>query len=210
MDVLWAGGPYQADLSEAVARRLALFTPLTGGTKTMDSKAQTIPKSIAVAICLSLLAVLLGFVLGGIFGAVESSIKGHLDDSGSAVLDTVYGGDVAAKDAVVRKSWAYLKRAHMHGGAIGSVAIGCILTLIVLCQQGPLVRLSALSLGSGALLYSLFWLLAGFTAPGLGSTGVAKESLSIVAVPGAALCILGLCGTIFCVAKSCFSEPTET
>ncbi len=175
----------------------------------MSSKTQTIPTAMAAAMCLSLLAVLLGFVLGGIFGAIESSIKGHLDDSGIAALETAYGGDVAAKDAVVRKSWAYLKRAHMHGGAIGSVAIGCILTLITLCRLGPVEKTSALALGAGALLYTLYWLLAGLTAPGLGSTGVAKESLSFVAIPGAGLCILGLCGTIFSVAKTCFSKSTE-
>ncbi len=176
----------------------------------MSHKTQTTPTPIAVAMCLSLLAVLLGYVLGGVFGAMESSIKKHLDDSGIAALETVYGGDTAAKDAVVRKSWAYLKRAHLHGGAIGSVAIGCILALITLCHLGPVEKLSALSLGAGALLYSLFWLLAGFSAPGLGSTGVAKESLSFIAVPGAAFSILGLCGTLFSVAKTCFSKSEET
>ncbi len=175
----------------------------------MNSQMHIVPTSIAVAVCLSLLAILFGFVLGGLFGSVESSIKKHLDDSGTAVLQSVYQGDVAAKDAVVAKSWDYLKRAHLHGGAIGSAAIGSILALILLCRLGMLAKLSALAFGSGALIYSLFWLLAGLAAPGLGSTGVAKESLKFLAIPGAGLCILGLCGTIFSVVKACFFAPTE-
>jgi len=63
-----------------------------------------------------------------------------------------------------------------------------------------------LSLGAGALLYSLFWLFAGFTAPSLGSTGAAKEALSFIAIPGAGLCLLGVVGTILSVLKaSCCS-----
>jgi len=35
-------------------------------------------------------------------------------------LQSAYQGNVAAKDAVVKKSWEYLKRAHLNGGAIGT------------------------------------------------------------------------------------------
>lgn len=174
----------------------------------MSPQMRPIPKSIAVGICLSLLAILFGFVLGGAFGTVESSIKRHLDDSGTAALQSIYKGDVAAKDAVVKKSWEYLQRAHLHGGAIGTAAIGSIMTLILLCRLGMLEKLSALAFGSGALIYSLFWLFAGLTAPGLGSTSVAKESLSFIAIPGAGLSILGLCGTIFSLVKACFFRST--
>jgi hypothetical protein len=175
----------------------------------MNTQMRTVPKSIAVGACLSLLAILFGFVLGGAFGAVESSIKKRLDDSGTAVLQSVYKGDVAAKDAVVKKSWEYLQRAHLHGGAIGTAALASVMALILLCRLGRLAKVSALAVSSGALIYSLFWFFAGLTAPGLGSTSVAKESLSFVAIPGAGLCILGLCGTIFSVVKACFFAATE-
>src|SRR3989338_1182090 len=171
----------------------------------MSTQMRPVPNSIAAGACLSLLAILFGFVLGGAFGAIESSIKKRLDDSGAAVLQSVYKGNVAAKDAVVKKSWEYLQRAHLHGGAIGTAAIASITTIILLCRLGLVAQLSALSFGSGDLLYSLFWLLAGLTAPGIGSISVAKESLSFIAIPGAGLSILGLCGTIFSVVKTCFS-----
>jgi hypothetical protein len=162
-----------------------------------------------VGACLSLLTILFGFVLGGAFGAVESSIKQRLDDSGTAMLQSVYKGDVAAKDAVVNKSWAYLQRAHLHGGGIGTAALTSILTLILLCRLGTIAKMSALAFGAGALIYSLFWLMAGFAAPGLGSTGVAKESLSFLAIPGAGLCLLGVSGTILCVMEACFFASPE-
>ena len=68
----------------------------------MNTHLRPVPKSIAAGLCLALLAVLFGFVLGGVFGAAESSIKKRLDNSGSAVLQSAYQGNVAAKDAVVK------------------------------------------------------------------------------------------------------------
>lgn len=176
----------------------------------MNTQVRSVPRPIAIGLCLSLLAILLGFLLGGAFGGMEDAIKGHLEDSGTAALQSAYGGDTSAKDAVVAKSWQYLQRAHLHGGAIGAAAIGAILTLIAVCRLGLVAKLSALAFGMGALLYSLFWLFAGLKAPGLGSTGAAKEALSFMAIPGAGLCILGLCGTAYCVLRDGFFASNET
>lgn len=175
----------------------------------MEIQARRLPRLMAVGACLSLLAILLGFSLGGAFGAAESLILRRLDRSGTAVLQTVYQGDVAAKDAVVKRSWANLQRAHLHGGAIGTASLASILALVLLSRLGALAKASTLAFGSGALLYSLFWLVAGFTAPGLGGTGVAKESYSFIAIPGAGLCILGLLGTILSVVKAGFYGAPE-
>lgn len=169
----------------------------------------SVPKPIAVGLCLALLAIFLGFGMGAAFGAKESVIKGHLEESGVAVLDSVYGGHVASKDAVVKKSWSYLKRAHMHGGAIGTSALAAILLLLFIARQSRLAKFSALAFGTGAVLYSMFWLFAGLAAPGLGSTGLAKESLSYIALPGAGLCIAGLLGTMVCVVKVSFLSPSK-
>lgn len=175
----------------------------------MNTQIRKVPGSVTVGAGLSVLAILFGFAMGGILGAVEDPIMKHLDDGGTAVLQSAYKGDVAKKDAVVAKSWDYLKRAHLHGGAIGAAAIGSIGALILLCPLGILAKLSALAFGSGAVIYSVFWLLAGLAAPGLGSTGVAKESLSFMAIPGAGLCILGVCGTLFCIVQACCAASSE-
>lgn len=167
----------------------------------MPPLVREVPKLVTVGICLALTSILFGFGLGGAFGAVEDSIKKQLDASGTSVLETAYRGDPAAKDAVVKKSFEYLIRAHLHGGAIGTAALTATLLLILLCRLDLAAQLSSASFGAGALVYSVFWLAAGFSAPGLGSTGAAKESLKFLAVPGAGLSILGLCGTIFCVVR---------
>ena len=172
----------------------------------MNTIVSDIPKTMAMGISLALMTILFGFVLGLSFGAKESSIKAHLDDSGTSALQTAYHGDVAAKDKVVNKSWSYLKRAHLHGGAIGSSALVSIMALILFGRLEMVAKLSALAFGSGALIYSLFWLFAGLTAPGLGSTGAAKESLAFLAIPGAGLCVLGLSGIIFSVVKASYFE----
>lgn len=167
----------------------------------MPPLVRDVPKLITLGICLALTSILFGFGLGGAFGAIEDSIKKRLDASGTAVLDTAYRGDVSAKDAVVKKSFEYLIRAHLHGGAIGTAALTATLVLVLLCRLDLAAQLSSASFGAGALVYSFFWLVAGFSAPGLGGTGAAKESLQFLAVPGAGLAIMGLSGTIFCVLR---------
>lgn len=167
----------------------------------MSLPVDSIPKPFSAGILLALLAILLGFGLGGVFGAAEDQIKQVLESSGAAVLDTVYQGDVAKKDAVVAKSWQYLQRAHLHGGAIGTMALAAVATLLLLSRRGLLACASALALGAGALLYSFFWLWAALKAPGLGSTGAAKEALEFIAVPGAGLSMLGAAGTLLVVVK---------
>ncbi len=159
-------------------------------------------RPLAPGIILALLAILFGFVLGGAFGAAEDSIKGRLRASADAVFESAYARDADQRDAVVSKSWTYLKRAHLHGGAIGAAALASILLMGLLglsqgaSRPGALERASATAFGAGSLLYACFWLAAGLTAPGLGSTGAAKEALGFLAIPGSGLCVLGLVGTL--------------
>jgi len=175
----------------------------------MTPLVRDVPTPVTAGILLALTAVLLGFGLGGLFGAFEDPIMKRLDDSGTAVLETAYKGDPEAKEAVVKKSWTYLKRAHMHGGAIGAAALSASLLLVLMTRLDLLAQLSSASFGAGALVYSVFWLLAGFMAPGLGSTGAAKKALEFVAIPGAGLSILGLLGTIVCVLRERFAPAPK-
>jgi hypothetical protein len=142
---------------------------------------------------LALLTILLGFGLGGAFGAFEHPLKDGLTARAEAVRDSVYAGDRAKMKSVVDKSWTYYKRAHMHGGAIGAVALGGILLLAALGRPSRRARQGvSLVLGLGGLGYATFWLVAARAAPGLGSTDAAKESLSWLAVPSAGMLILGI------------------
>jgi hypothetical protein len=94
---------------------------------------------------------------------------------------------------VTDKAWAYFKRSHLHGGAIGSAALMLSLLLSFCERTNRLVRgLASAALGAGALGYSLFWLLAALRAPGLGGTGAAKDSLQWLAVAAASLTVVGL------------------
>lgn len=158
-----------------------------------------VPAAMRVGIMLSLSAILFGFLLGGAFGAFEPALKGRLAASADAVLATAYNGDVAAKDAVVAKSWEYLKRAHLHGGGIGGASLAAIAILLLTTRLGRMAQYSAAAFGAGALIYAVFWLVAGFSAPGMGSTGAAKEAFKWIAVPGAGLAILGALGTMISV-----------
>jgi hypothetical protein len=153
--------------------------------------AQAEPVRAALpGLALAVFTVLFGFAMGGIFGLNEDLIKDRLAASAAAVTSTVYQGDPAAAEPVVAKSWEYMQRAHLHGGAIGTAAIGMIVVMLLIGTPPRTLRVLGLALGIGALGYSVFWMWAGFIAPGLGSTGAAKESLRWLAMPSSGAVML--------------------
>lgn len=157
-------------------------------------------------VLLSLLTIFFGFALGGLFGGIEDTLKGRLKSSAAAVLDTAYGGDEAKAKAVVDKSWIYLQRAHLHGGAIGVVSLAAAMVLASLRRPGARIRAAlAIALGAGGLGYSVYWLIAGFLAPGMGSTGAAKESLVVLAYPSAGALLLGLLAVVVLTGRDLFT-----
>jgi len=157
---------------------------------------------------LGLLACLWGFGMGGAFGAAEDAIKDALRARADAVLDTRYEGDAAKATQVVDKSFKYLIRSHLHGGAIGAVAGLCGLVLSSHRRGSPAVRRAAGALiGAGGLAYSLYWCAAGWMAPGLGSTGAAKEALAWWGFPAAGACLVGLAATVVLSAREWWGAP---
>ena len=64
-------------------------------------------------------------------------------------------------------------------------------------KYGVLVAIIAILygglMGFGSLGYGLFWMLSGYMAPGMGSTGAAKESVGLIAqASGGAFFVSGL------------------
>jgi hypothetical protein len=151
---------------------------------------------------------LFGFGLGIVFGLNEDAIKSRLTASATAVNESVYQGNGAAAKAVLDKSWTYMQRAHLHAGGLGTTAIGLTL-LVVLLGTGPTItRAISLGLGAGGLGYSVFWLWAGFRAPGLGSTGAAKESLEWLAMPSSGAVVLATAAVaVLCLAAVTGRRP---
>jgi len=150
---------------------------------------------------LGLIAIVFGFGLGGAFGAAEDAIKARLQASAEAAQGLYLAKAAAEADPeaaalaeskkLLEKSWVYLQRAHLHAGALGTVTLAVSLLLGRLTAPWRLKQLASVCLGVGAVLYPLFWMLAAFRAPGLGSTGAAKDSLSWLAIPGSGLCLIG-------------------
>ncbi len=160
-------------------------------------------KPFRFGILFSLLTVMFGFGLGAFFGIAESGIKTHLQGTAEERLVVAYQNDATKIDPVIQKSWSYIKRSHLHAGAIGTAALASTLLLAHL-GVGLFHRFSAAVFGVGGLLYSLYWLLAGLRTPYFGSTTLAKESVEWLAVPGAGLVLLGLVGTIVCVLRTLY------
>ena len=169
------------------------ISPLEQSVTVITPSAPRQAKPIRAALpglVLAVFTVLFGFTMGGIFGLNEDLIKARLAASAAAVTATVYHGDAAAAEPVIAKSWDYMQRAHLHGGAIGTAAIGMIVVLLLIGPAPRTIRVLSLALGAGALGYSVFWMWAGFIAPGLGSTGAAKESLRWLAMPSSGAVML--------------------
>jgi predicted transporter len=166
-------------------------------------------RALMPGILLALAAIAFGFGLGIAFGAAEHDLKDHLQGSAEAVLESVYAGDASKAEPVVKKSWSYFKRAHLHANALGTTALVASLLLALLGPPGLLARLSSFGLGFGALFYGAYWLIAGLLAPELGSTSAAKESLAWLAIPSAGACVLGLVGTLVCLIRATFGSSRD-
>jgi hypothetical protein len=147
-------------------------------------------RPVLPGLLLGVLTLLLGFGLGIVFGLNEEAITSTLAASAAAVRDTVYQADDAAIKAVLSKSWSYMQRAHLHAGSLGAVTIVLSLVVAMLGTSARVASLVSGALGVGGLGYSVFWLWAGFRAPGLGGTGAAKESLRLLAMPSSGLVVV--------------------
>ena len=160
-------------------------------------KANYLPESFtsslraaSVGLALAILTILFGQGMGIVFGLNEDAIKNRLKVSAAEVRDTVYKGDDAAMKAVQDKSWTYMQRAHLHAGGMGTTALNLIVLLSVLATSRRATSAIGVALGAGGFGYSVFWMWAGFRAPALGSTGLAKESLRWLAMPSSGAFVL--------------------
>jgi hypothetical protein len=163
---------------------------MTASSPASDPIAVASLRPVLPGLCLSALTLLFGFGLGIVFGLNETLIKARLAAAADAAPQAVYQQDAAAKAAILDKSWTYMQRAHLHAGAMGTTAIALTLVLVLLGTTPRLARPLSLALGVGGLGYAAFWMWAGFRAPGLGSTGAAKESLKWLAMPSSGIFVL--------------------
>ena len=140
-----------------------------------------------------MMAILFGGLMGLSFGCCEDAIKDTLKASATEELSIVYKNDQAKADKVVKKSWVYMKRAHLHSQTMGVISIA--FSLLVVWLNFPARAQMGVSLlsGLGSLGYGFFWMVSGYLAPGMGSTGAAKESVGLIAqASGGAFFVAGV------------------
>lgn len=140
-------------------------------------------RAASAGLVFAILTILFGQGMGIVFGLNEDAIKDQLKADAVAVQETIYKNDETAMKAVLDKSWTYMKRAHLHAGGMGTTAIALVVVMCLIGASRKVTGIVSLLLGAGGLGYSIFWMWAGFRAPGLGSTGAAKESLELLAMP---------------------------
>lgn len=148
-------------------------------------------KPLWVGTVLSLLTLFYGFGLGAAFGIAEDGIKGSLKALAQR-NEAVYNSDKTEMSKVTDKAWSYFKRAHLHANGMGASSLVMIIFLSLIKQRSTVTgMITATGLGAGAMGYSVFWMLAGMKAPGLGSSSLAKESLAWLAIPSGGIFISG-------------------
>jgi len=172
------------------------------------SSAHDAMRPVLPGLLLGLFTLLFGFGMGAVFGLNEAMIKDRLAGSAAAVATTVYHDDAAAAKAVVDKSWTYMQRAHLHAGSLGTVALVLSLVLVLLGTGPALARALSVALGAGGLGYALFWMWAGFIAPGLGSTGAAKDSLRWLSLPSSGAVLASAVTMAVLIARSMLRKPS--
>ena len=152
---------------------------------------------IKYGVGIAMLAILFGGSMGLSFGCCEDFYKKAFKDDANAVLEEKYNKDKNKADKVTKKSWVYMKRAHLHSLTMGVISI--VLSLVVAgLAFPPLLQFTVSFLsGLGALGYGLFWMIAGFLAPGLGSTSIAKDTIALLAQVSA-LSFMIAAITLFC------------
>jgi hypothetical protein len=152
---------------------------------------------VRFGLALGLVAILYGWGLGILFGAGEDWLRGGFiaDAEKNRAFYVQKAGDEEGATALIKRidaaAFTYFIRAHLHAGAIGSIAIGASLLLAFLSVRSDLKTVASSLLGFGAVAYPLFWMWAGLRAPSAGSTGAAKETLRWLAWPSSAALIVG-------------------
>ncbi len=165
---------------------------------------------IKYGVLISIIAILFGGLMGLSFGCCEDSIKGSFKSSAAEVLNEKYGGAQEKADAVAKKAWVYMKRAHLHSQTMGVIAIAFALLIAWLKFPARFQMVVSILGGLGSLGYGFFWLLAGAIAPGMGSTGAAKEAVGLIAqVSGAAFFLSALAVFGMLVYRMFVSRPQE-
>ena len=100
---------------------------------------------------------------------------------------------------VLERAWTYMKRAHLHAGGLGVNTIALALLLAAVGASAAHTRWLSIALGAGGLGYSIYWMWAGFLAPGLGGTTPAKETLKWLAMPTSGAVALATLAVAFIV-----------
>ncbi len=150
-------------------------------------------ENVKYGILAAVVAILFGGFLGLSFGCCENDIKGFLKSQAESVAQIKYAGDQDKIDKVVKKSWVYIKRAHLQSQTMGVIAIVFSL-LAVFFNFDRLIQIGVSMLGGlGSLGYGVFWLEAAILAPSMGGTHQAKEAVGLIAqISGASFFVAGL------------------
>ena len=158
----------------------------------MDDFVRTRLRPLAPGLVCTFFAILYGFGLAAVFSGDDRWLKDKFREDAMAVFESKYDSNKARVDGVCAKAWVYFKRAHVYSGGLGAFALPVILLLALVRTPGLTSRLAAFQVGSGAILYGMYWMFVALKAPSVASTAVAAKSLAWLSFVGGGAAGLGV------------------
>ena len=158
-------------------------------------------KPVKTGLILRLITILFGFSIGALFGAKNKEMKAYFHEQAYVVNAATFP---KAEDQELHYSKAkdYLKRAHLHAGAIGTAGLATLLLLSLLNVSDKKKKVTSLLVGVGASGYGIgVWTLMAFATPILGKHG-AHETLAWLAIPTGLSLMLGTAITLYFLIKN--------
>ncbi|MBL8760203.1 MAG: hypothetical protein JNL50_02785, partial [Phycisphaerae bacterium] len=137
-------------------------------------------RRVWLGLVLSIVTTIYGFVGGAVLGLEDGAIRGAL----AARVPEASRGE---RDALVDRSWTFLRRSHLHASGMGTAAIALISLVPVIAARQPRWLGAGMSLGMGAggAGYAAALIVAAVRTPPLASAALAKESAKLIAIPAA-------------------------
>jgi hypothetical protein len=151
-------------------------------------------RALWFGLLLSLGTLLLGFGLGIVFGAAERPLRASLTQLAEESIATTPppDGPSTSVEARVEKAWTFLRRSHLHAGAMATTSIALISLAPLLGGHVRVRRMISSLLGLGSLGYSVFLIAAALRTPVMGDPLAAKESLRWLAMPSAGVYVIAV------------------
>ena len=168
--------------------------------------------SVKFGVFFATLTLLFSYSLGMYYGIANDSIKAQRKATVKVHAED-FKNNAKKMDGAIETSSKYMKRAHLHGGAIGAgtlalcLALGLFVKNIFGFSEGftnNIKTLLSIALGLGGTLYSVYWLVVSYGVLEVADKHEVKEAYAWMVYLGAGPMYLATLATTILILLNCF------